>query len=174
MVGAGKVTGREIAICATHQRRALLAPVEEISYLSGPGKGVVLIKLEGEDRVVGFVVAKDDRDTLVLEGSQGGEQRVNTAKYKPTGRGGKGQTARSGVAINGFEGGQTPLHRRLPKRGFNLTIWIAPVAALIGGCLALGWLGHRATRTRHDVDADVELDAETEAAVALALAEGER
>ena len=60
-----------------------------------------------------------------------------------------------------------------PKRGFNLTIWIAPVAALIGGCLALGWLGHRATRTRHDVDADVELDAETEAAVALALAEGE-
>jgi large subunit ribosomal protein L15 len=35
------------------------------------------------------------------------------------GRGGKGQTARSGVAIGGFEGGQMPLHRRLPKRGFN-------------------------------------------------------
>ena len=38
---------------------------------------------------------------------------------KTGGRGGKGQTARSGVAINGFEGGQMPLHRRLPKRGFN-------------------------------------------------------
>ena len=38
---------------------------------------------------------------------------------KTSGRGGKGQTARSGVAINGFEGGQTPLHRRMPKRGFN-------------------------------------------------------
>ncbi|HEV3183482.1 MAG TPA: 50S ribosomal protein L15, partial [Xanthobacteraceae bacterium] len=35
------------------------------------------------------------------------------------GRGGKGQTARTGVAIKGFEGGQMPLHRRLPKRGFN-------------------------------------------------------
>jgi large subunit ribosomal protein L15 len=38
---------------------------------------------------------------------------------KQGGRGGKGQTARSGVAIGGFEGGQMPLHRRLPKRGFN-------------------------------------------------------
>jgi len=38
---------------------------------------------------------------------------------KTAGRGGKGQTARSGVAIGGFEGGQMPLHRRLPKRGFN-------------------------------------------------------
>ncbi|HXU58818.1 MAG TPA: 50S ribosomal protein L15, partial [Verrucomicrobiae bacterium] len=35
------------------------------------------------------------------------------------GRGGKGQTARTGVAINGFEGGQMPLHMRMPKRGFN-------------------------------------------------------
>jgi len=38
---------------------------------------------------------------------------------KTGGRGGKGQTARSGVAINGFEGGQMPLHMRLPKRGFK-------------------------------------------------------
>jgi len=39
--------------------------------------------------------------------------------HKTSGRGGKGQTARRGVAIDGFEGGQTPLHMRLPKRGFN-------------------------------------------------------
>jgi large subunit ribosomal protein L15 len=38
---------------------------------------------------------------------------------KTSGRGGKGQTARSGVRIGGFEGGQMPLHRRLPKRGFT-------------------------------------------------------
>ncbi len=90
VVGAGKAAGKEIAICATKQRRALLAPVDDINYLSGPGKGVVLVKLDDDDQVVGFIVAKDDRDTLVLEGSMGGEQRVNTAKYKPTGRGGKG------------------------------------------------------------------------------------
>src|SRR5215468_1371977 len=40
-------------------------------------------------------------------------------KGKTGGRGGKGQTARSGVRIKGFEGGQMPLHRRLPKRGFR-------------------------------------------------------
>ena len=38
---------------------------------------------------------------------------------KTSGRGMKGQKSRSGVAIKGFEGGQMPLHRRLPKRGFN-------------------------------------------------------
>ncbi|HEV2603176.1 MAG TPA: 50S ribosomal protein L15 [Microvirga sp.] len=44
---------------------------------------------------------------------------IGSGKGKQGGRGGKGQTARSGVAIKGFEGGQMPLHRRLPKRGFN-------------------------------------------------------
>ena len=44
---------------------------------------------------------------------------IGSGKGKTSGRGGKGQTARSGVALNGFEGGQTPLHRRMPKRGFN-------------------------------------------------------
>ncbi len=44
---------------------------------------------------------------------------IGSGKGKTGGRGGKGQTARSGVRINGFEGGQMPLHRRLPKRGFN-------------------------------------------------------
>ena len=43
---------------------------------------------------------------------------IGSGKGKQGGRGGKGQTARSGVAIKGFEGGQMPLHRRLPKRGF--------------------------------------------------------
>ena len=44
---------------------------------------------------------------------------IASGKGKTGGRGGKGQTARTGVRIKGFEGGQMPLHRRLPKRGFN-------------------------------------------------------
>lgn len=44
---------------------------------------------------------------------------IGSGLGKMGGRGGKGQTARSGVAIGGFEGGQMPLFRRLPKRGFN-------------------------------------------------------
>src|SRR5262249_42186217 len=56
-------------------------------------------------------------------GSRKGRMRIGrgigSGKGKTGGRGGKGQTARSGVRIKGFEGGQMPLHRRLPKRGFN-------------------------------------------------------
>ena len=44
---------------------------------------------------------------------------IGSTKGKTAGRGGKGQTARTGVRIKGFEGGQMPLHMRMPKRGFN-------------------------------------------------------
>ena len=44
---------------------------------------------------------------------------IGTGKGKTSGRGHKGQKARSGIAIKSFEGGQMPLYRRLPKRGFN-------------------------------------------------------
>lgn len=44
---------------------------------------------------------------------------IGSGKGKTAGRGQKGQKSREGVSINGFEGGQMPLHMRLPKRGFN-------------------------------------------------------
>ena len=44
---------------------------------------------------------------------------IGSGRGKTSGAGHKGQKARSGVAIKGFEGGQMPIHRRLPKRGFN-------------------------------------------------------
>jgi large subunit ribosomal protein L15 len=57
------------------------------------------------------------------EGARKGRMRVGrgigSGKGKTAGRGQKGQTSRSGVSIFGFEGGQMPLHMRLPKRGFN-------------------------------------------------------
>jgi large subunit ribosomal protein L15 len=54
---------------------------------------------------------------------------IGSGKGKTSGRGVKGQTSRTGVAIKGFEGGQMPLHRRLPKRGF--TNLFAPVFAVV-------------------------------------------
>src|ERR1700728_3438918 len=57
---------------------------------------------------------------------------IGSGKGKTAGRGGKGQTARSGVRIKGFEGGQMPLHRRQPKRGFN------PPARLVYNKVNLG------------------------------------
>lgn len=57
------------------------------------------------------------------EGARKGRMRVGrgigSGKGKTAGRGVKGQKARTGVSINGFEGGQMPLFRRLPKRGFS-------------------------------------------------------
>src|SRR5579875_2779476 len=57
------------------------------------------------------------------EGARKGRMRVGrgigSGKGKTGGRGQKGQKSREGVSINGFEGGQMPLHMRLPKRGFN-------------------------------------------------------
>jgi large subunit ribosomal protein L15 len=56
-------------------------------------------------------------------GARKGRMRVGrgigSGKGKTGGRGQKGQKSRSGVSINGFEGGQMPLHMRIPKRGFN-------------------------------------------------------
>jgi DNA gyrase/topoisomerase IV subunit A len=92
VVGVELVTGDEIVIAATADARAILAPVSEINYLSGPGKGVILIKLQkGEDRVIGFVASKGDRDLLTVETSRGATQTISTAKYEITSRGGKGR-----------------------------------------------------------------------------------
>jgi len=92
VVGVARVKGDETIIAATQDARAILCPVEEVNYLSGPGKGVILIKLQSdEDRVLGFIASTGDRDLLRVETSRGSEQTISTAKYEVTGRGGKGR-----------------------------------------------------------------------------------
>ncbi len=92
LVGVARVTGDEILIAATHDARAMLTNVEEVNFLSGPGRGVILIKLTSdEDRVLGFIASSGDRDLLTVETTRGAEQTISTAKYEVTGRGGKGR-----------------------------------------------------------------------------------
>jgi DNA gyrase subunit A len=92
VVGVEKVRGDEIVIAATAEARGLLCRADEINYLSGPGKGVILIKLQAdEDRVLGFVASRGDRDLLRVETSRGAEQTISTAKYEVTGRGDRGR-----------------------------------------------------------------------------------
>ena len=91
-VGVARVTGDEILIAATREARAILTKVEEVNFLSGPGRGVILIKLASDaDRVLGFVASTGDRDMLTVETSRGAEQTISTGKYEVTGRGGKGR-----------------------------------------------------------------------------------
>ena len=91
VVGVARVTGEEVVIAATRSARAILCRAEEVNYLFGPGKGVILIKLAGEDRVLGFIASRGDRDLMRVETSRGSEQTISTAKYEITGRGGKGR-----------------------------------------------------------------------------------
>jgi DNA gyrase subunit A len=91
VVGVSTVTGREILIAATAGARGLLCRADEVNYLSGPGKGVILIKLSDHDKVLGFIASTGDRDLLTVETSRGAEQTISTAKYEVTGRGGKGR-----------------------------------------------------------------------------------
>jgi DNA gyrase subunit A len=91
VVGVAKVTGEQIIIAATEDARAILCRADEVNYLSGPGKGVILIKLSSKDRVLGFIASTGDRDIMRVETTRGAEQTISTAKYEVTGRGGKGR-----------------------------------------------------------------------------------
>jgi DNA gyrase subunit A len=113
-VGVARVTGDEVLIAATREARAMLTKVEEVNFLGGPGRGVILIKLTSkDDRVLGFVASTGDRDLLTVETSRGAEQTISTAKYEVTGRGGKG--------------------RELLQRGqFVRVVWPVPEAPQLG------------------------------------------
>jgi DNA gyrase subunit A len=91
VIGVVTVTGDETIIAATREARAMLCRADEVNYLSGPGKGVILIKLGEDDQVLGFIASVGDRDLLRVETSRGGEQTISTTKYEVTGRGGRGR-----------------------------------------------------------------------------------
>ena len=110
LAGSTRATGSEVLIVATREARALLTKAEEVNFLSGPGRGVILIKLASkDDRVLGFIASTGDRDLMTVETSRGAEQTISTAKYEVTGRGGKG--------------------RELLQRGqFTRVVWAPPEA----------------------------------------------
>ena len=92
VVNVGLTTGDETVIAATGNARAMLAKADEINFLSGPGRGVILIKIDfPEDKVIGAIVSTGDRDLMTVETTRGGEQTISTTKYEITGRGGKGR-----------------------------------------------------------------------------------
>ena len=92
VVTVAMTTGAETVIAATSAARAMLCPVGEVNFLSGPGRGVILIKIDfPEDKVIGALVSTGDRDLLTVETSRGAEQTISTTKYEIVGRGGKGR-----------------------------------------------------------------------------------
>jgi large subunit ribosomal protein L15 len=94
---------------------------------------------------------------------------IGSGTGKTGGRGGKGQTARSGVRIKGFEGGQMPLHRRLPKRGFKNT----PFAKKLNE-INLGRIQSAIDAGKLDAGATVDAEALVKAGVLRRAKEGVR
>ena len=92
VVHVGLTTGEETVIAATANARAMLCQAGEVNFLSGPGRGVILIKIDfPEDKVIGAIVSSGDRDLLTVETTRGSAQTISTTKYEVTGRGGKGK-----------------------------------------------------------------------------------
>jgi DNA gyrase subunit A len=85
------VHGDEIAIVASEKARALLCRVEEIHYLEGVGRGLILIKLAKGDRVLGFAATAKKDEGLTVVTSRGGERRITPSDYEVTSRAGRGR-----------------------------------------------------------------------------------
>ncbi len=76
--------------CATVKGRALICAADEVSLLSGPGKGVMLIRLAKDDQLIGAQLLTSERDELTVEKENGTTIAISTRKYSPVSRAGKG------------------------------------------------------------------------------------
>jgi DNA gyrase/topoisomerase IV subunit A len=90
VIGVYPIAGDEAVLAISAACRAIVCSVVEINYLSGAGKGVMLIKLAKTDKLLGFKPSKSDRDLLLVETNRGARKTISTVKYRVTGRGGKG------------------------------------------------------------------------------------
>ncbi len=90
LVGVYSITSDETILAITGNCRAMVCPSEDINYLSGAGRGVMLIKVAKGDKLLGFKPSRGDRDLLVVETNRGAQKTISTTKYRTTSRGGKG------------------------------------------------------------------------------------
>ena len=90
VVSVSTTTGEETVIAATREARAMLCPVEEVNFLSGPGRGVILIKLDDDDRVIGAIVStrrsrSDDGGDLARRGADDQHRQVRSDRPRRQG-----------------------------------------------------------------------------------------
>ncbi|HCF94910.1 MAG: DNA topoisomerase IV subunit A [Verrucomicrobiota bacterium] len=90
VVNVHLVTPEDILIIATVQGRVILFPCEEVSLLNGPGRGVIAIKLDRTDRVLGSVTTHDAKEGMRVVTTRGREVHIRPQSYSVTSRAGKG------------------------------------------------------------------------------------
>jgi DNA gyrase subunit A len=91
LVGVVPAGPKELLAVVTEHARALVTRASEVNELAGPGRGVTVIKVEQEDRVIGFLCTSDRQATLELETSKGRKLVLSPAKYEVSSRGGRGR-----------------------------------------------------------------------------------
>ncbi|MEM9587835.1 MAG: DNA gyrase C-terminal beta-propeller domain-containing protein, partial [Planctomycetota bacterium] len=90
IIDVQSVHGTETLLVVSANCRAMVCSVDEINYLSGAGKGVTLIRLSSDDRMLGFKASSGDRDLMTVVTNRGAKKTISTAKYRVTTRGGRG------------------------------------------------------------------------------------
>jgi DNA gyrase subunit A len=87
------VTGSEVVLAVSKQRRVLTCDIEEVSYLASAGRGVLLMKLSEGDALLAVIASVEKGSGLDVKTSLGGTQRITIDKYEKSSRGGKGKEA---------------------------------------------------------------------------------
>jgi DNA gyrase subunit A len=103
------VRGEETIVLATRKGRVILFPAREINFLSGPGRGVLAIKLEAGDRVIGSAAVLEERDGLTVFTSGGRKIEVTPRRYRVTSRAGKGVQVIKRGGLSHVSRGEIPL-----------------------------------------------------------------
>jgi DNA gyrase subunit A len=91
LVGVVPAGPKDLLAVVTEHARALVTRASEVNELAGPGRGVTVIKVEKEDRVIGFLCTSDRQAMLELETSKGRKLALSPAKYEVSSRGGRGR-----------------------------------------------------------------------------------
>ena len=90
-LGVALGRGDENACLATTNGRALIFPIQQVSIFKGASKGVIAIRLESGDQVIGFSISDSARQGLRVQTSRGREETIRTTKFEVSNRGNRGK-----------------------------------------------------------------------------------
>ena len=91
LIGVQGAGDKDLLAVVSEKTNALVCKVEEVNELAGPGKGVTVIKIAPDDKVVAFLCSADKKATLTLESAKGRKLELSPGRYEITSRGGKGR-----------------------------------------------------------------------------------
>jgi DNA gyrase subunit A len=108
VMGVSAIHGEETVIVATEKARALLCPAEEVNYLEGTGRGLILIKLGKGDRVLGFVATARKDEGLTVVTNRGAQKKITRESYGVTSRAGRGRELLKNGTLTGIAWPEVP------------------------------------------------------------------